>query len=132
MKASELLKKGRELISDPAKWTKGAYARNSNEIDDCGGRVGVHVNAAQPTATCWCSAGALKHFTQEWDPEYGPSHIRNLERSEGWAYHYLLRAVIDLSVFGSVESFNDAPGTTHEKVLQVWDYAIKLAEKNGA
>lgn len=131
MKASELLKKGRELISDPAKWTTGAYARDSNETGPTGGKYGIHLSPAQPGATCWCSAGALKHFTQEWDPEYGPMPIRYMEHVEGWAYNYLLHAVMRTGNAHSVEQFNDHPSTTHESVLRVWDLAIELAEAEG-
>lgn len=131
MKTVELLKAGRALIADPKNWTKGAYARDSNEVSPEGARYGIHVNAAQPSAVCWCSAGALKHFTQSWDEDYGPSPIRHMERMECYAYKCLLNTVKENTPYCSVESFNDSEHTTHAKVLEIWDLAIARAERLG-
>ncbi len=131
MKVSELLRKGRELISDPKKWTKGAYARDNNLVDRSGARRGTHVSAVAPNAACWCSVGALRHFTLEWDPENGPMPVMGMSQVDGAAYNYLLHAVMRTGNAHSVEQFNDHPRTTHESVLRVWDLAIELAEAEG-
>ena len=48
--AYKVLSAAQNLIRDPAHWTKGAYARN-----ELGDRVGPH----DPSAVCWCFAGAV-------------------------------------------------------------------------
>ena len=50
MKTSEILIKAKEVIVDPANWTQGQYARNSN-MDI--------TSATDENATCFCSIGAL-------------------------------------------------------------------------
>lgn len=41
-----------ELLSDPARWTRGAWARDAR---------GIPVNVMDPTAVCWCFVGAIIH-----------------------------------------------------------------------
>ena len=48
----EILKKARELLSDPARWTKRSWAR------DIYGRPRSY---DEPDAACFCSVGAVKH-----------------------------------------------------------------------
>jgi hypothetical protein len=53
----ETVKAARELISDPACWTTGTNARNSN---------GKEVLARSPEAVCWCPQGALFRCSDYW------------------------------------------------------------------
>lgn len=46
----EIIAAARELISDPKRWTRGAYARNEQ---------GAACGARNPAAVCWCASGAL-------------------------------------------------------------------------
>jgi hypothetical protein len=50
MTSLETLKAARQLITDPAKWTKIRLAKNSE---------GLAVNVHDPSAVCFCSMGAL-------------------------------------------------------------------------
>lgn len=50
MKKSEIIIEAVKLISDPARWTRGTFARN-----ECGVEVGPN----DEMAVCWCGAGAV-------------------------------------------------------------------------
>lgn len=50
----ETLRAVRELLSDPSRWTRGAYARDAE---------GNYANASGPNAVCWCAVGAFEKVT---------------------------------------------------------------------
>jgi hypothetical protein len=56
----ETLKAARQLISDPAKWTQGEFAR---DVD------GNEVKAWSEDATCFCAYGAIQRVTEREDSE---------------------------------------------------------------
>jgi hypothetical protein len=56
----ETLKAARQLISDPAKWTQGEFARDAD---------GNEVKAWSEDATCFCAYGAIQHVTEREDSE---------------------------------------------------------------
>jgi hypothetical protein len=63
VKEVDIIKKARELISDPKRWTKGAGARDKH---------GDPVPITNPGAVCWCVSGALVHvagFSDGYDAE---------------------------------------------------------------
>lgn len=97
----EALRAARELISDPARWTKGADAR-----DDSGEDVSYHSEAA----TCWCGIGALYHVTM------------HTGLGQEQARQFLLQA----SGERLFSTFNDA--SEHSDVLGAFDRAIILAQ----
>ena len=100
MTTLEILRAARELISDPAKWTQGAYARDEKGFQLCTGY--------DTGATCWCAIGALEHIYAS--------------MSELEAIRYLTLAVSEWPA-----KVNDHKG--HAAVLDMYDRAIALAEK---
>jgi len=94
-----ILKKARELISDPDRWTKGEMARTM---------FGASVSANDSKATCWCVMGAIHHETKD-DPFLAGS------------VYQMVRAQLQGR---SVSEFNDDPNTTHEAVMTLLDKAI--------
>ena len=94
-----ILKKTKELISDPARWTKGEMARTM---------FGASVSAHDSSATCWCIMGAIHHETKD-DPFLA-----------GSAYQ-----IVRTQLQGrTVSEFNDDQNTTHEDVMTLLDKAI--------
>lgn len=108
----EVLVRAREFISDPARWTKGTASRDAegNEVD--------------PRDGCtFCIFGALR-----------------LAVNDQTFYDYYRQAADELCYdkFGQTEDvkwtaltkFNDAPETTHDDVLALFDKTIsRLQEK---
>lgn len=90
----------RGYLADPARWTKGATARDKN---------GVSTSSQNPSAICHCIFGAVLKFKRF--PENRPvlSHLNALAPG---------RKVI---------KFNDDPRTTHADVLAFLDLAIEKA-----
>lgn len=104
----EILRKARELISDPTHWTQKAFAR---------GPDGRSVDDSDPRACSWCSLGALIKVTGE-----------NFPRGE----LVLERAVRELHPgidTASIVRFNDT--RSHSEVLAVWDRAIEIEQSRG-
>lgn len=108
MKVSELLKAAKVVIADPVHFTKGAIAR-----DQYGGCTGVN----SENATCWCSVGA---YYKVLPPSLVASEI------DEQAFGYLTKVVDKLS-YNSVANYSDTH--SHNKVMKMWDEAIKLAEE---
>jgi len=103
----EVVTAARELLSDPARWTKGANARN--EKGDGGG-------SGMEGAVCWCAVGALRHVSN--DP--------NLEAVWEDAYYMLAEQTPRGE---GVMAFNDGVLTTHADVLAMFDRAIEWASQ---
>ncbi len=102
MKASEILKKAREVIINPENWTQEAWARD---------KEGIPVDERSSYAVCFCSMGAL---TKAGSIDAGSDE-----------YNYL-RAATD---YIGIAYFNDS--STHPEVIEAFDKAIALAEKDG-
>lgn len=102
----QALTEARALLSDPAKWTKGTFARDKDNLP-------VPVRAEFPEAVCFCSAGALRKVCRP-DP------------TEFWGETCYWQAieVLDGAVDGSIVFVNDAEATTHADVLAIFDKAI--------
>lgn len=110
---SQILRKARELISDPERWTKGAFARNAQ---------GASVSYRHDAATCFCSVGAVERaaFKDGVDDNQPISvALRALYRGKLYA-------------IPSIAAFNDRDDTTHGDVLAMFDRAIALAEDEEA
>jgi hypothetical protein len=98
----ETLKAARQLISDPAKWTQGDFARDAD---------GNEVNPNNDLATCYCSFGAIQFVNKESTWITASRHLDGL----------------CLSKFGiSLDVFNDTH--THVEVLALFDAAIAELE----
>lgn len=104
MTVLEVLVKARERISDPEKWTQGAFGR-----DPEGEARGIGDNGA-----CrWCAAGAI--YMNDGDLELDGA-IAALER--------LVEAPPPTAMDGPLAYFNDT--STHEEVLTLFDRAIAI------
>lgn len=104
MDTLEILKAGRELISDPARWTQHTAARDEG---------GDWVSERSESAVCWCSIGAL------W-------------KVADWASEECSTAMSALEPDGpdSLLAFNDTH--THAEVLAMWDRAIAAESAKAA
>jgi hypothetical protein len=104
---AEILRRARDLIKDPARWTTGAFARNAN---------GGEVCADDPGACEWCALGAV-FVSQRSEEDIEPaSKARGLlaEAAEGFG-------------FEGAGMLNDS--TDHTTVLAMFDAAIARAEE---
>ena len=100
----ETLKAARDLISDPARWTKNLFARDKS---------GKYVNPQSKEAVCFCSLGAIERFA-------GRKMLGEFEKH--------LDDVCKRLFGTNVISFNDTH--VHAEVLALFDAAI--AELEGA
>lgn len=105
MTTIEILKKARELLSDPARWCQNVSARSLE---------GKAVGYAAPTAFSFCMFGAI------WNSAPRLSLIPDEK----------VAAVFGLAADDLVE-WNDAPERTHAEVLQRFDEAIARLEAAG-
>jgi len=111
MTTLEILRAARELISDPAKWTQGAYARSSK------GEELYYGN--NPEAVCWCAYGALEKVSGQKTFSEVPGNKQLEESCPNTNDNDL-----------SVPAINDRLG--HAAVLALYDRAIALAEQEEA
>lgn len=100
MTPAEILRRARDRIATPERWTQGAYRRDAN---------GKKCNPDE--AVCWCSVGAI-------------TSICNIRKREDWAPVDFLGEVVG----DRIGVWNDAPNRTHAEVLDAFDRAIALAE----
>lgn len=117
MNTTKLLEDARALITDEAKWARGAYARDAH---------GNPIDATNPLATCFCSTGAvLRAHVNTGEPDlvdevgYRQFHPRVLE---SWEFLNLSVSDIDPPSI-SIVNYNDNHAT-HAQVLKVFDDAI--------
>jgi hypothetical protein len=95
------LKAARQLITDPAKWTQGEYARDA---------YGKEVRPWSEDARCFCAFGAIQHVTKSEDSEVDYLLIKT-------CFNNFQMSVLDL---------NDTH--THAEVLALFDAAIAELE----
>ena len=107
-----VLRRGRELISNPESWVQGVYCVND---------MGYDVEADR--ATRFCSVGALWRVQAEHLKDPGTALALNKARQA------LDAQVPESFQDRSVIAFNDRTETTHEEVLALWDRAIAVAEE---
>lgn len=88
------LRRARDLISDPARWTQGEFARDVE---------GVGVAPNSDKATCWCALGALRRVTRSFNVPWR-----------------LIGGISQNHLY--ITDFND--GHTHVDVLAAFDAAI--------
>lgn len=92
----DILVKARELIADPAHWTKGEFGRDAH-----GNGIVPWLEGRKPV--CYCSLGAILTVGDS-----GDEAARVLEKH----------------MRDSITRFNDDPKTTHADVLAAFDRAI--------
>lgn len=88
----------KELLADPKKWTKGAFARGAEREP-----VGSNSTAAE----CWCLAGAL-HFCYPYNN--GVTALRLAEA---------VSCQPEDGINCVIAKWNDAPDRTHAEVLEL-------------
>lgn len=101
MNTLEILKAGRELISDPARWTQATSARTAD---------GEPCNSFSKRAASFCSLTAVDHAAGD--------------SSDG--SHCAAVKALQIAARGSIVEFNDRH--THAEVLAAWDRAIAKLE----
>ena len=105
-----ILKKARETLEDPARWTKGCSAR-----DD----TGTALDASwDPSAVSWCLTGAIWSHSHALYPE--DSHLARVTAHDAM---HAIRAVTPMEE-DRLSEFNDHPNTTHRHILQILDHTI--------
>lgn len=109
MIAIEVLKQARELISQPHRWTKCAFARSKDK------RV---TSPLAHDAYCFCALGAVARI-DHWNKN---GHIEACK-----ALDLVVRGKYK-GKFETVAVFNDQTETTHEMVLEVFDEAIAMLD----
>jgi hypothetical protein len=103
MSALETLKKARDLISDPAKWTQGNLASDV---------YGDEIDPQSDDAICFCAIGAIERFT---------GTTENTEAD--LCLSVTCEKLSGLPVF----AFNDSH--THPEVVALFDAAIAELEQ---
>ncbi len=106
LEALAALRAARELITPPERWTTGHLARNAQHYP---------VNDDDPTATCWCAIGAIRHVL-------GLTANQGMPSSVLWPINDAARARDHYSI----ATINDYLG--HDAVLDAFDYAISRLE----
>lgn len=98
----QILQEAKQLLIDKG-WTKGCFARDAD---------GEEVSAYSYNATCFCTFGAIKRVAFD---------------NDGFAGDCF--AIMNESVLSAfdIPEFNDAPSTTKEMVLELFDKAIVKA-----
>lgn len=102
-----LLVAARQLISDPRKWTKHAWARDAR---------GEPCAPGDEAATCFCARGAIYYI----DAQINLPPVL-VDKAVG----ELNEGTRQTSPFSQVTSLNDVRATTHEMVLEVFDRRIR-------
>lgn len=111
----EIMKEAREILTNPAQWTQGVYARDE---------AGCGVNWEDEAATCFCALGAIR-------------------KAGGEEWLYVDDAAIELLVAALPSDwkqktdgmpprphyYNDDEATTHADVLAWFDRAIEIASE---
>ena len=100
----ETLKAARQLISDPAKWTQGEFARDA---------TGYAVRPINDDCVCFCALGAI-------------AHVDKTHKLRGSAAEKYLSKLCEKSRNISIGIFNDTH--THAEVLALFDAAIAELE----
>ena len=110
MNSVNTLRRARDLISDPKKWTKGAMGRKRN------GDAVVADDVKSIDVVKWCMSGALRKAANKDDNIYAN------------VYWYCVDS-IPTQENESLHRFNDHPSTTHQDVMSVFDRAISKADR---
>lgn len=104
----EVLKTGRERISDPADWSRYMFAESVDGNNLCDGFADGAVK--------WCGLGAIEYATGEWfsvGASAEPHRLLNLVSNELYPGMSLIEVNTDLG---------------HEAMLAVYDEAIRREE----
>lgn len=103
-----VLRRVRELLLDPKKWTQRAEARD---------KIGRRTNADSSTAHSFCLIGATRVCESDFS-------------TRARVYDYLYRTIPRDA--GSIADFNDSCRTKHHDVIAALNDAIVLAKKENS
>lgn len=107
----------RSLLADPARWTKGAMAKDAS---------GENVSPHSPKATCWCLVGAVYKVRDD-NPDVRGSCVGDtIDISKA-----IDRAVSARGFGRNCAAYQDRADTTHADVLSLIDEAIKGLDPAG-
>ena len=116
----EILKKGREILSDASKWTQGQFSRGKNNVP-------CNVNGGK--ALSYCMDGAIIRAT---------GGLRLYGNGGSYEARDVLTTVIHRDYLDRIENpdaggilvteFNDHKYTTYDDAVRVYDEAIKIEE----
>lgn len=96
----------KELLSDPARWTKSAFARDANgRVTMTSARAWLDDIDVLP-AVCWCQHGA------------------SYQLSSSINTRLLKNMIANTYGFSTAMDFNDAPETTHADLMSFYDVCI--------
>ena len=108
----DILIAAKKRISDPRRWTKGAWARDLNHVP-CA--------SSSSEACSWCAIGAVAAATTKLHNRLdSPYSVLASAKAD---------AMLKLAAFTPVEGicvavFNDNESTTHEDIMKLFDKAI--------
>ncbi len=135
--ARHVLKRAREIISSPERWTKKAFARDAEGTNlklRCGNGKGAGDRIARHRdAVCWCPDGAIRKALAELHasnryPDAKWDLVRALARHGLWDALVKAGAKVGLTHDDNhrptMWSWNDEKAMTHEAVLEAFDIAI--------
>jgi hypothetical protein len=108
--ALAVLEKVGEILSEPSRWTKVAFARNAE---------GIEVDVESPDAACYCFIGAIQKAEyevalQSWRSQIVRNTVNSCLPTPG-TLPFSSSAIV---------GFNDAPERTFEEVRAVIECAI--------
>ncbi len=113
--ALQILKRAREIISRPTRWTKFKYFTNTRNPGQAYRDLGT---AGSDSNCAFCATGALMAARAQ---------LHRVYPEESFALKLLTRALPP--TFSSVVQFNDADSVMHPDVLQLFDRAIAEREE---
>jgi hypothetical protein len=116
LEAIRLLRFGEDYLSNPDRWTRGAFVRY---VDGSVGELGVHTDCI----VCADIAGALR-LAPKWsiDAAFAASKALAIAIEPEWKPTARGTTGLDSSL--TVVAFNDDPDTTHADVMRVICAAI--------
>lgn len=114
-----VLRKARELIADPARWTQGSYFRRGRESREARPGHAFLADIAREPDCQYCAVGALMAGGRLAAP--GNFIVSTAARA-------VVDRVLSRRTTTALPTWNDDPARTHEEVLQLFDEAIAEAE----
>lgn len=126
---AEILRRAGKKIMDPKHWVQGAEATTAK---------GAHCDARDEGAECYCAMGAVIASTYELQVERGETGESDFFTSGETSALRILAYQIEQDTMNALRngyttvviSFNDDPSTTHAQVLDVFNNAVKWAERH--
>lgn len=113
MSKLDILKRAREILSDPLAWCKDTFARD---------KEGMKVWSGSVRACQFCAIGAIARAAKDLDASTSDHHAAELTLEEQVPLHY--RQTVSIGK-GSVASYNDDPRRTHSEILALFDRTIE-------